>query len=141
MVRRTLCGVVESTPAHVLLKSDDVVVVTLCETTQLEWTRIDFPHVPHRYVLSTVMLDDCGRFPIPFTLYYNDGEIDENLCYGVRCDVLDAAKETKMTSERFIPVLTEKHPKTNVHIPVASRQQPLKGVNDQAQETRQLKTN
>src|ERR1700720_1983627 len=103
MVRRTLCGVIESSTNHCALDADDVVIVTLCDITLWEWTRIDFPHIPRRYIVSDIKLDDCGYFPIPFTLYYNDEEIDPNLCYGIRCDVLNRSKEIKYSSERFIP--------------------------------------
>jgi uncharacterized lipoprotein YbaY len=124
MVRRTLCGVIENTANHCVLNADDVVIVTLCDTTLWDWTRIDFPHIPHRFIVSNVKLDDCDYFPIPFTLYYNDEEIDPNLCYGIRCDVLDKSNEIKYSSEQFIPVLTDKHPKTNVHITVGPRNIP-----------------
>jgi len=118
MVRRTLCGVIESSNDECVLNSDDIIIITLCDITLWEWTRIDFPHIPQRYIVSNVKLDDCNYFPIPFTLYYNEEEIDRNLCYGIRCDVMNKAKEIKYSSERFIPVLTDKHPKTNVHITV-----------------------
>jgi uncharacterized lipoprotein YbaY len=121
MVRRTLCGVIESTNKQCPLDSDDVVIVTLCDITQFEWTRIDFPHIPRRYIISNIKLDDCGYFPIPFTIYYNEEEIDPNLCYGVRCDVLTKSNEIKYSSERFIHVLTDNHPRTNVHITVGPR--------------------
>ena len=121
MVRRTLCGVIDCLPDHCKLAVDDVVIINLCDITHYEWARIEFPHVPVRYVIGSVKLDDCTRFPIPFTLYYNDGEIDENLCYGVRCDVLSKSNEIVYSSERFEPVLTEKHPKTNVCIQVTPR--------------------
>jgi hypothetical protein len=63
-------------------------------------------------------MDNCDYFPIPFTLYYNAEEIDGNLCYGIRVDILDKHQEVKFSSERFIDVLTDKYPKTNVHITV-----------------------
>lgn len=121
MVRRTLCGVIESSNKHCVLDADDVIIVTLCDTTLGEWTRIDFPHIPQRYILSTVKLDGCDYFPIPFTIYYNTEEIDSNLCYGIRCDILDKSQEIKYSSERFIPVLTDNHPKTNIHITVGAK--------------------
>jgi len=124
MVRRTLCGVIECTNDHCVLDADDVVIVTLCDITLWEWTRIDFPHIPRRYILTNVKLEDCDYFPIPFTIYYNDEEIDTNLCYGIRCDVLNKSQEIKYSSERFIPVLTDKHPKTNIHIIVGPRNNP-----------------
>jgi hypothetical protein len=124
MTRRTLCGVIESVSEQCRLNIDDIVIVTLCDTTLLEWTRIDFPHIPQCNVVSNVKLDDCGYFPVPFTLYYNHEEIDGNLCYGIRCDILDRAKHIKFSSERFIPVLTDKHPKTNIHIVVRPRHIP-----------------
>jgi hypothetical protein len=130
MVRRTLCGVIESSNNHCPLDADDVVIITLCDITLWEWTRIEFPHIPQRYIVSNVKLDDCNYFPIPFTLYYNDEEIDTNLCYGIRCDVLNKSKEIKYSSERFIPVLTDKHPKTNVHIIVTPKNIPLTSTND-----------
>jgi uncharacterized lipoprotein YbaY len=130
MVRRTLCGVIESANDRCVLTADDVVIVTLCDITLWELTRVDFPHIPRRYILSNIKLDDCHYFPIPFTLYYNDEEIDGNLCYGIRCDILDKAEELKYSSERFIPVLTEKHPKTNVHITVGPRNIPFTPTRD-----------
>ncbi|CAF4250340.1 unnamed protein product, partial [Rotaria sordida] len=123
-VRRTLCGIIESSNDHCVLEADDVVIITLCDITLWEWTRIDFPHIPHRHVLSNIKLDNCDYFPIPFTLYYNDEEIDQNLCYGIRCDILNKYKEIKYSSERFIPVLTEHYPKTNVNITVGPRNIP-----------------
>jgi len=125
MVRRTLCGVIESANKHYTLDPDDIVIVTLCDITLWEWTRVDFPHIPHRYIISNIKLDACNYFPIPFTVYYNEEEIDPNLCYGIRCDVLDKSEEIKYTSEQFIPVLTDKHPKTNIHITVAPKDIPL----------------
>ncbi|CAF3075620.1 unnamed protein product [Rotaria socialis] len=116
MVRRTLCGVIESSNGRCPLEVGDAVIVTLCDTTLWEWTRMDFPHIPQRHVLSSIILDDCDYFPIPFTLYYNYEEIDETLCYGVRCDILDKTKEIKYSSERFVPVLTDGYPKTNINI-------------------------
>jgi uncharacterized lipoprotein YbaY len=121
MVRRTLCGVIESSNDHSILDADDVIVVTLCDITLWEWTRMDFPHIPHRYIISSAKFDDCNCFPIPFTVYYNDEEIDENLCYGIRCDILNKYKEIKYSSDRYIHVLTDTHPKTNVHITVGPR--------------------
>ena len=118
VLRRTLCGVIESLDEHCVLNARDVVIVTLCDITMWEWTRIDFPHIPKRYVVTDTKLDECDYFPIPFTLYYDADDIDGNLCYGLRCDILDKNDEIKYSSERFIPVLTEKHPKTNVHITV-----------------------
>jgi uncharacterized lipoprotein YbaY len=118
MVRRTLCGVIQSVDDHCTLDPNDVIVITLCDTTLWDWTRIDFPHIPHRYIISNVKMDNCDYFPIPFTLYYNAEEIDGNLCYGIRCDILDKNQELKYSSERFINVLTDKYPKTNVHITV-----------------------
>jgi hypothetical protein len=121
MVRRTLCGVIETSTNHCKLDADDIVILTLCDITLWDWTRLDFPHVPHRYIISSVKLDDCNCFPIPFTLYYNYEEIDENLCYGIRCDILNKYKEIKYSSDQFIHVLTDNHPKTNIHIPVGPR--------------------
>ncbi|CAF1009034.1 unnamed protein product [Adineta steineri] len=121
MVRRTLCGVIESSNDQCIIDVDDIVIITLCDITQWDWTRIDFPHIPFRYIVSDIKLDDCTHFPIPFTLYYQDVEIDENLCYGIRCDVLNKSKDIKYSSHRFIPVLTEQHPKTNVHIIVSPK--------------------
>lgn len=121
MVRRTLCGVVQASNDRCDLNADDVLIVTLCDITLWDWTRIDFPHIPQRHILSSVKLEDCGYLPMPFTLYYNDEEIDPNLCYGIRCDILDKNNEIKYSSDRFIPVLTEKHPKTNVKIHVELR--------------------
>lgn len=118
MTRRTLCGVIETLDDHVMLDPNDVVVITLCDITLWDWTRIDFPHIPHRYIVSNTKMDNCDYFPIPFTLYYNAEEIDGNLCYGIRCDILDKNEELKYSSERFINVLTDKYPKTNVHITV-----------------------
>ena len=124
MVRRTLCGVIECATANCPLNSDDVLVITLCDTTLFDWSRIDFPHIPTRCIISSVKLDDCGYFPVPFTLYYNDEQIDINLCYGVRCDVIDREQNIKYSSERFVPVLTDKQPKTNINIMVSPRQIP-----------------
>jgi len=121
MVRRTLCGVIQCDSQQCTLDRDDIAVVSLCDTTLLELTRIDFPHIPQKYIISKVKLDDCGDFPIPFTIYYNDEEIDPNLCYGIRCDVFDKEKEVKFSSDKFIPVLTDKHPKTNIHILVGPK--------------------
>lgn len=121
MVRRTLCGVVQTSNDRCDLDADDVMIISLCDTTLGDWTRIDFPHIPQRYVISTVKLEDCGYLPMPFTLYYNDEEIDPNLCYGIRCDILDKNQEVKYSSDRFIPVLTDKHPKTNINIQVVPR--------------------
>ena len=117
-VRRTLCGVIEVSKERQLLESDDAIVVTLCDITLWDWTRIDFPHIPKRYIVADVKFDGCDYFPIPFTLYYDAEEIDSNLCYGIRCDILDKDHQVKYSSERFIPVLTDKYPKTNVHINV-----------------------
>lgn len=121
MVRRTLCGVIEGSNNHCTLDPGDVVVITLCDITLWEWTRVDFPHIPQRKILSSVKLDDCDYFPIPFTLYYNYEEIDDNLCYGIRCDVFDKFKEIKYSSERFVPVLTDGCPKTNINMIVGPR--------------------
>lgn len=118
MARRTLCGVVKSLDDRCVLDPHDVVVVSLCDITLWEWTRIDFPHIPKRYIVSKVKIDGSDLFPVPFTLYYDGDEIDSNLCYGLRCDILDKDDEVKYTSDRFIPVLTDKYPKTNVHITV-----------------------
>jgi hypothetical protein len=118
MIRRTLCGVIESADDHCILDPDDVIIISLCDITLWEWTRIDCPHIPQRFVVSNVKLDGCVCFPIPFTVYYNDEDIDGNLCYGIRCDILDKDEEVKYSSERFIHVLTDKYPKTNVHITV-----------------------
>jgi uncharacterized lipoprotein YbaY len=118
MSRRTLCGVIESLHDHCHLDPNDVIVITLCDITLWDWTRIDFPHIPHRYIVSNVKFDHCDYFPIPFTLYYNPEDIDGNLCYGIRCDILDKDQELKYSSEQFINVLTDKYPKTNVHITV-----------------------
>ena len=118
MARRTLCGVIQTSNNRCVLEPEDVAIISLCDTTLLEMTRVDFPHIPRRYIISDIQLEDCGYFPIPFTLYYNEEEIDPNLCYGVRCDILDKTKEIKYSSERFIPVLTDKHPKTNIHITI-----------------------
>ena len=118
MTRCTLCGVVESLNTHCLLDPSDVVVITLCDVTLWDWTRIDFPHIPQRFIISHVKLDHCDDFPIPFTLYYNAEEIDGNLCYGLRCDILDRREKLKYSTERFINVLTDKYPKTNVHLTV-----------------------
>ncbi len=124
MTRRTLCGVIESLDEHCMLDPKDVVVITLCDITLWDWTRIDFPHIPQRFIVSHVKLDHCDYFPIPFTLYYNAEEIDSNLCYGIRCDILDKDEEAKYSSERFINVLTDKYPKTNVHITVVPSMTP-----------------
>ncbi|UJR36262.1 hypothetical protein I4U23_028992 [Adineta vaga] len=121
MVRRTLCGVIDCSIKRSMLANDDVIMITLCDITNLHWARMDFPHIPLRYVISNMKLDDFTCFPIPFTLYYNDGEIDENLCYGIRCDILDKSNEIIYSSERFVPVLTDKHPKTNIHIAVSPK--------------------
>ena len=118
MTRRTLCGVVESLDEHCILDPNDIVVISLCDTTLWDWTRIDFPHIPQRFILSHLKLDHCEEFPIPFTLYYNAEEIDGNLCYGIRCDILDQHEQLKYSTERFINVLTDKYPKTNVHLTV-----------------------
>jgi len=118
MTRRTLCGVIQSLNDHCTLDPNDVIVISLCDITLWDWTRIDFPHIPHRYIVSNVKIDNCDYFPIPFTLYYNAEEIDGNLCYGIRCDILNKNQELKYSSERFINVLTDKYPKTNVHITV-----------------------
>src|ERR1700722_5651468 len=119
MVRRTLCGVIQCANDQCILNSDDIVIITLCDITSWELSRIDFPHIPRRFVISNIKLDDCDFFPIPFTLYYNEEEIDRNLSYGIRCDIINKDEEVKYSSEQFIPVLTDKHPKTNVHITVA----------------------
>ena len=136
MVRRTLCGVVDTCDKHSRLASDDVVVVNLCDITLFEWTRVDFPHIPHRYLISNTVLENNDFFPIPFTIYYNEEEIDKDLCYGIRCDIFDREKNIKFSSERFIPVLTDKHPKTNVYITVGPRTPsittPLKTIQDQS---------
>lgn len=132
MVRRTLCGVIESSEKNARLNPDDAVIVSLCDITLFEWARVDFPHIPHRYLLSNVKLDECDRFPIPFTIYYNDEEIDKDLCYGVRCDIFDRENNLKFSSERFIPVLTDKHPKTNVYITVGPRTNAMKTMIDQS---------
>jgi uncharacterized lipoprotein YbaY len=124
MSRRTLCGVIETLDEHCVLDPDDVIIVILCDTTLSDLTRIDFPHIPHRYILSKVKLEKCDYFPIPFTLYYNAEEIDGNLCYGIRVDILDKNQEVKYSSERFIDVLTDKYPKTNVHITVLPSSNP-----------------
>ena len=118
MVRRTLCGVIDSSSKHCLLANDHIIMITLCDITHCDGAQMDFPHIPRRYVISNVTLDDYNCFPIPFTLYYNDGEIDENLCYGIRCDIVSKSNEIIYTSHRFVPVLTNKHPKTNIHIAV-----------------------
>jgi uncharacterized lipoprotein YbaY len=118
MSRRTICGVIESFDEHYLLDPKDVVVISLCDITLWEWTRIDFPHIPQRFIVSHLKLDNCDYFPIPFTLYYNAEEIDGNLCYGIRCDILDKDQEVKYSSEQFVNVLTDKYPKTNIHITV-----------------------
>lgn len=118
MTRRTLCGVVQSLDEHCILNPNDIVVISLCDTTLWDWTRIDFPHIPQRFLISHVKLDHCDEFPIPFTLYYNAEEIDGNLCYGIRCDILNEDEQLKYSTERFINVLTDKYPKTNVHLTV-----------------------
>ncbi|CAF0882600.1 unnamed protein product [Adineta ricciae] len=118
MTRSTLCGVVESLDERCMLQASDVVVVALCDITLWDWTRIDCPHIPQNFVISKVKLDNCNYFPIPFTIYYDEDEIDYNLCYGVRCDIFDKNQELKYSSGRFIDVLTEKNPKTNVHITI-----------------------
>lgn len=114
--RRTLCGVVQRYNEHCLLDVDDVIIITLCDITLWDWTRIDFPHIPQRYIVTDVKIDGCDEFPVPFTLYYDAEEIDRNLCYGIRCDIFDKNGQVKYSSERFIPVLTDQNPKTNVHI-------------------------
>ena len=116
--RRTICGVIESLSEHHVLDPNDLVVVTLCDITLLDWTRIDCPHIPRRFIVSNIELHNCDHFPIPFTLYYNADEIDENLCYGIRCDIFDKDQQVKYNSERFIDVLTDKYPKTNITITV-----------------------
>ncbi|CAF3735909.1 unnamed protein product [Rotaria sordida] len=116
MSRHTICGVIENLNDNCVLDSGDVVIVTLCDTTLWDWTRIDFPHIPQRFIVSNVKLDNCDYFPIPFTLYYNAEEIDKNLCYGIRCDILDKDQQVKYSSEKFIDVLTDKYPKTNINI-------------------------
>ena len=103
------------------LDADDVMMITLCDITLVDWARTEFPHIPQRYVVATVKLEDCGYLPMPFTLYYNDEEIDSSLCYGIRCDILDKNQELKFSSDGFVPVLTDKHPKTNVNIQVNRR--------------------
>ncbi|UJR09831.1 hypothetical protein I4U23_014057 [Adineta vaga] len=118
MTRSTLCGVIESLDEQCMLDPSDVVVVALCDITLWDWTRLDWPHIPQRLVVSKVKLDNCDYFPIPFTIYYEEDEIDDNLCYGVRCDIFDKNQELKYSSERFINVLTEKNPRTNVHITI-----------------------
>ena len=120
----TLCGIIQSSSDRCVLEDGDIVIVTLCDITLWESTRIDFPHIPQRCIISNLELDDCDTFPIPFTLYYNNGEIDTNLCYGIRCDILDKSKELKYSSNRFIPVLTEQHPKTNICISVGLMNNP-----------------
>lgn len=125
MTRQTICGVIKISNDQCVLDPDDVVIISLCDITLWEWTRIDFPHISQRFVLSNLKLDNCRYFPIPFTLYYNEEEIDENLCYGIRCDILDKDKELKYSSERFIHVLTDKYPKTNVHITVVPCSNPV----------------
>jgi len=134
MTRRTLCGVIESLDDHCALDPDDVIVITLCDTTLWDWTRIDFPHIPQRFIVSNVKIDNCDYFPIPFTLYYNAEEIDGNLCYGIRCDILDKDQEVKYSSDRFIDVLTDKYPKTNVHITVIPCNIPTTTTNDKTDE-------
>jgi uncharacterized lipoprotein YbaY len=116
--RRTLCGVIKTLDENSMLKPTDVVVISLCDITLSDWTRLDFPHIPQRLVLSHIKLNNCDYFPIPFTLYYNADEINENLCYGIRCDIFDKHDEVKYSSEQFINVLTDEYPKTNVHITV-----------------------
>jgi hypothetical protein len=118
MIRRTLCGVIESLADDYTLHVHDVINVILCDTTLCECTRIDFPHIPQKDIISHVKLDGCKDFPIPFTVYYDAEDINSNLCYGIRCDILDRHEQVKYSSERFIPVLTDKYPKTNVHITV-----------------------
>ncbi|CAF0773228.1 unnamed protein product [Didymodactylos carnosus] len=117
MVRKTLCGVIESS-ADYELAAEDIAVVTLCDITLYEVQRVDFPHIPQRYIICKTKIDDCEYFPIPFTLYYNAEEIDHNLCYGIRVDILNGENQIKFSSEKFIPVLTDKHPLTNVRIMV-----------------------
>jgi uncharacterized lipoprotein YbaY len=134
MVRRTLCGVIHSSNDHCVLDADDVIIITLCDTTLWDWARVDFPHIPQRYVISNVKLEDCDYLPMPFTLYYNDEEIDPNLCYGIRCDILTKTKDIKYSSDGFIPVLTEKYPKTNVHITVGPRHNPITPIKDRNHE-------
>ena len=118
MTRQTLCGVIKNIVNNCVLDPTDTVIVTLCDITLWDWTRIDFPHIPQRFIVSHVKLDNCDYFPIPFTLYYDSDEIDGNLCYGLRCDIFDKHNEVKYGSEQFINVLTEKYPKTNVHLTV-----------------------
>ncbi|CAF0739049.1 unnamed protein product [Didymodactylos carnosus] len=117
MVRKTLCGVIES-PSNYDLSPDDVAVVTLCDITLYDVQRVDFPHIPQQYIICKTKIDDCDYFPIPFTLYYNAEEIDHNLCYGIRVDILGSGNQIKFSSEKFIPVLTDQHPSTNVKIMV-----------------------
>ncbi|CAF4825367.1 unnamed protein product, partial [Rotaria sp. Silwood2] len=114
--------------------SDDVVIVTLCDITLWDWSRIDFPHIPQRFIVSNIKLDNCDYFPIPFTLYYNAEEIDKNLCYGIRCDILDKDQQVKYSSEKFIDVLTDKYPKTNIHITVIPSDVPSTTTNDKTDE-------
>lgn len=118
VVRRTICGIIKFVKENQRLEQDDVVVVSLCDTTMLDWTRIDFPHIPKRYVVSDVRIEGNQEFPIPFTLYYDAEEVDLNLCYGLWCDVFDKNRQIKYASERFISVLTDQYPKTNVHLVV-----------------------
>jgi hypothetical protein len=118
MTRRTLCGVIESFDDRCILDPNDVIVITLCDTTLWDWTRLDSPHIPQRFIVSDIKLDNCDYLPTPFTLYYNAEEIDVNLCYGIRCDIFDKNQELKYSSERFINVLTDKNPKTNINITV-----------------------
>jgi uncharacterized lipoprotein YbaY len=113
-----------------MLEPTDRVVISLCDITLWDWTRLDFPHIPQRFVLSHIKLDHCDYFPIPFTLYYNADEINENLCYGIRCDILDKDEEVKYSSEQFINVLTDEYPKTNVHITVIPSKSTTNEKND-----------
>ena len=116
--RRTLCGVIETLDENSMLDPTDVVIISLCDITLWDWTRLDFPHIPQRLVLSHIKLNNCDYFPIPFTLYYNADDINENLCYGIRCMIVDKDEEVKYSSDQFINVLTDEYPKTNVHITV-----------------------
>ncbi|CAF1049464.1 unnamed protein product [Adineta steineri] len=118
MTRSTLCGVIKSLDKHCILDPNDVVIVSLCDITLWDGAHLDCPHIPQRFIVSKTELDNCDYFPIPFTIYYDDDEIDGNLCYGVRCDIFGKNHDLKYSSEGFINVLTEKNPKTNIHITI-----------------------
>lgn len=129
MTRSTLCGVIQSADEHRRLDPTDVVVVALCDITLWDGTRIDCPHIPQRLVVSTVKFDHCDYLPIPFTIYYDEEDIDDNLCYGVRCDIYNRNQELKYSTERFINVLTEKNPKTNIHLTIVPCSSPTTKAN------------